>query len=147
LSDLEGDTGFVSAIDGDINGVMAGFFELEMLDVDDEISREEIAIVGKHDIRRELDAGHDGATVFVDKVHAYLVRSLFDAAEDNAEGDRTLRVDGRELMGDDGIECAEEVEFAGVIGGGIAEHGYLNIHDGKQWSVTGASQTKSKKSV
>jgi hypothetical protein len=31
-------------------------------------------------------------------------------------------------MGDDGIKGAEEVEFAGIIGGGIAERGNLDVH-------------------
>jgi len=136
----------MAAVDGDIDGIMAGLFKLQVLDVDDEVAGEEVAIIGKDDIGGEFDARHDGAAVFVDEVHAHLVLALLDAAEDNAQGDGTLRVHGGELMGDDGIEGAEEVEFASVISGGIAEHGYLDIHGGKQWSDTGTSQTKTKES-
>jgi tRNA (cmo5U34)-methyltransferase len=144
LTDLEGDAGLVTAVDGDIDGVMAGFFELEVLDVNDEIARDEIPVIGEHDVGRQFDAGHDGAAVFIDEVHTDLVLALFDPTEDDAEGDGTLGVHGGELMGDDGIERAEEVEFAGVIGGGIAKHGDLNVHGWKQWMVGGMSQTKSK---
>jgi hypothetical protein len=128
LTDLEGDAGFVAAVDGDVDGVVAGFFEFEVLDVNDEITREKIAVVGEHDVGGEFDAGHDGAAVLVDEVHADLVGALLDAAEDDTEGDGALRMDGGELVGDDGIEGAEQVKFAGVISGGIAEHGDLNVH-------------------
>jgi hypothetical protein len=127
-TDLEGDAGFVATIDGEVEGIVPGLVELELLDIDDEIARQEIAIGGEAHIGGQFDAGHDGTTVFVDEVHAHAVLAFLDAAEDQAEGNGALGMNGWELVGDDGIEGAEEIEFTAVIGGGVAKHGDLNIH-------------------
>jgi hypothetical protein len=127
--DLERDAGLVAAVDGEIDGVMAGFFEFELLDIDDEISRQEIAFGWETDIGGEFDAGHDGASVFVDQIHADAVLAFFDAAKDHAKRDGALGMDSWELVGDDGVEGAEEIEFSSVIGCRVAEHGDLNVHN------------------
>jgi hypothetical protein len=99
-----------------------------LLDIDDEIAGEKVAIVGEANVNGQFDAGHDGAAIFVDEIHADAVGAFLDPAEDKAEGDGALGVDGGQLMGDDGVEGAQEIEFAGVIGGGVTEHGDLNVH-------------------
>jgi hypothetical protein len=128
--DLERNAGFVPAIDGEIQGVMAGLFELELLNVDDEIARKKIAVGREPDIGRQFDAGHDGTSIFVDEVHAHAMGPFLDATKDKAQGDGTLGMNGRQLVGNDGVEGAEQIEFTGIIGRGIAEHGNLDIHSG-----------------
>lgn len=137
----------MAAIDGDVDGVVAGLFEFEVLDVDDEVARQKIAVVGEDNVGRELDAWHDGAAVFVDEVHADLVGAFLDPAEDDAEGDGTLGMNGGKLVGDDGIEGAEEVEFAAIIGGSIAEHGNLDVHGENDGGSGGRVKSKFKESV
>jgi len=44
-------------------------------------------------LRRQIDARHDEPPVLIDEVDLDLVRTLFDPAEDHAQGDGTLRVD------------------------------------------------------
>jgi hypothetical protein len=127
--DLEGNAGFMTAIDGEVQSVMAGLLELELLNVDDEVAGEKIPVGWEPDIGRQFDTGHDGTSVFIDKVHTHAVGSFFDATEDKPQGDRTLGMNSRQLMGDDGVEGAEEIEFAGIISGGVAEHCNLNIHN------------------
>lgn len=131
---LEGDAGFVTAIDGKIEGVMAGFLEFELLDIDDEIARKKVSIWREADIGGQLNAGHDRATILVDEIHSNAVRAFFDTTEDESKGDRALRMDGGQLMGDNRVESAEEIEFARIIRGGITEHGDLNVHSELSWA-------------
>lgn len=126
--DLKRDAGFVTAINREVEGVMASFLEFELLDIDDEIAREKIAIGRKPDIGGQFDAGHDGTAVFIDEIHPNAVRAFFDATEDESKGDRALRMNGWQLMCDDGVEGAEQIELAGIIRGGITEHSDLNVH-------------------
>jgi hypothetical protein len=126
--DLERDAGFMASVDGEIEGVVSCFFEFELLDVDDEIPGKKIPVGREFDIGGQFDARHDGAPIFVHQVHADAVRSFLDAAEDEAERDGALGMDGGQLVSDDGVEAAEQVEFSAVIGGGVAEHSNLNIH-------------------
>jgi hypothetical protein len=136
--DLQRDAGLVPAVDGDIDGVVTGFGELELLNVDDEIARKEVAFRREPHVSRQLDAGHDRPAVLVDEVHSDAMRALLDPAEDHAERDGTLGMHGGELLGDDGVEGAEQIKFPAIVGGGIAEHGNLDIHNIKRGVIPGA---------
>jgi hypothetical protein len=126
--DLERDAGFVASIDGEIERVVAGLFEFELLNIDDEISGKKISVGWELDIGGQFDAGHDRATIFIDQVHANAVRAFLDAAEHEAKRDGALGMNGGQLMSDDGVEAAEQVEFAAIVSGSVAEHSDLNIH-------------------
>lgn len=127
--DLERNAGLVATIDSDIDRVVTGFGELELLNVDDEIARKKIPFRREPDIGWKFDAGHDGSSVFIDEIHANAMGSFLNSAEDHTERDGTLGMHRGELLGDDRVEGAEQIEFAAIIGGGIAEHGNLDIHN------------------
>ena len=118
----------MAVIDGDVDGVLAGLIKFKLLDVDDEVADEKVRVVGNHYVERHIDAGHDELSVFIDEIHFYFVGAFLDAVEGEAKGDGALRVDGGELAGDDGVERAEQIEFAVVVRGRVAKHRNLNGH-------------------
>jgi hypothetical protein len=66
--------------------------------------------------------------VSVHEVQAQFVRAFVLVAERRAEGDGALGMNRRELRRVNGVKRAQQVEFAVLIGRGIAQNGYLKIH-------------------
>lgn len=128
MPDQEGDAGFLPAVHGDIDRVLPGFIKFQLLDIDHEVPHQKIELIGHHDIDGHIDAWHDKLAVFIDEIHFYLVRALFNFAKSETQSDRTLRVDRRQLACDDRIKGAEDVELSTVIGGRIAKNRNLYIH-------------------
>jgi hypothetical protein len=126
--DQERDARLGFGVEGDVDGVKAGEIEFQLLEGDDEVACPEMGIAGQHDFGREIDAGHDETAVGVDEIQAEFVRAFVFVAEGDAQGDGALRVRGRNLLGDDGVERAEQVELAVFFRGGIAQNSNLNIH-------------------
>ena len=124
----EGDAHFVAIIDGDVDGVLAGLIEFELLDVDDEVADEEIGVARNDHIQGHIDAWHDEAAVFVDEVHFHFVGSFLDAVKGNAERDGTLRMDRGQLTCENGVKSAEKIQFPVVIGGRVAQNRNLDGH-------------------
>jgi len=122
------DAGFLIAIHGDIDGVNARLVEFQLLDADDEIEGGEMNITGQVHPKRQVNAGHDEFSVCIDEADAHLVGARLAAGEGDAQGDGALEVDGGELGRENGIERAEEIQLAVVIGGGITQNGDLDIH-------------------
>jgi hypothetical protein len=130
--DGEWDAGQGATVHGQVNGVKAGLVELQLLDVDDEIAGHESGVGGEKDLDGNVHGGHDGLAVLVHEIHGQLVGAFFDAVKGDAEGDGALGVLGGELGGEDGVESAEQVEFAVVIGCRVAENSHLDSHKVKQ---------------
>lgn len=118
----------MAVIDRDVDGVLARLVEFELLDVDDEITDEEIGVRRNHHIDRHIDARHDQFAVFIHEIHFYFVGPFLDAVEGNAQRDGTLRMNGRKLAGDDRVEGSQQVQFTAVIGGGVTKDSDLNGH-------------------
>src|SRR5205807_5294044 len=83
---------FLPTVDSEINGVLARLFELQLLNVDDEIARHEVDVGRQDDLHRHVDARHHETAILVHKIHFHLVLTFFDLAENKAERDRALRV-------------------------------------------------------
>src|SRR5437762_4296157 len=113
---VQRDTRLLATVDGDVNGVLARLFKFQLLDVDEEIARDKIRVGRQRHLDGHVDAPHHEATVFVHEVHFYSVMTLFDAAEDDAQGDRTLGVYGGQLVGDNRVEGPQQIELSAVIG-------------------------------
>jgi hypothetical protein len=129
VPDKQRDAGLVSPVHRDIDGVLAGFLELQLLDIDHEIPHKEIELIGNDGIHWDVDAWHHEPSVLVHKVNLQLVGTFLDFAERDAQGYRTLRMHSWQLTCDDGIESAEDVQLSTVICGCIAKDRNLNIHD------------------
>lgn len=81
------------AIDRDVDGIKTGVFEFKLLNVDDEISRAEMHVIGKDDFDgngREI--GHDRMSIGIDKIQAESMFALIGAKKCDAEGNRALGV-------------------------------------------------------
>ncbi len=133
ILDQERDAGLLAAIESDVDGIESGFFELQLLDVHDEVARDKVSIGRNGDLDGEIDAGHDEFTVLIDKVQPEFVGAFLDIVEGHAEGDRALGVHGGllrrgGLRGIDGVEGSEQIQLAAGFRGGITQHGNLNIH-------------------
>jgi len=126
--DEERNAGLGFGVEGDVDGVKAGEVEFQLLEGDDEIARAEMGIAGQDDFGREIDAGHDEAAVGVDEIQAQFVRAFVLMAESDAQGYGALRVRGGNLLGDDGVKRAQQVELPVFFRGGIAQNSDLNIH-------------------
>lgn len=137
MLDEERDAGLRFAVERDVDGIKAGEIELQLLEGDDEIAGAEMGIAGQHDFRREIDAGHDEAAVGIDKIQAQLVRAFILMTESDAQRDGALRVRGGNLLGDDGVERAEQIQLAVFFRGGIAQNSNLNIHPAESKHETG----------
>ena len=116
------------AIECEVDGVKAGQVEFQLLERHDEIARAEVRVAGKHDFGWQIDAGHDEAAVGVHEIEAQFVLAFVFVAEGDAQGDGALRVGGGDLLSDNGVESAEKVELAVLLGGGITQNSDLNIH-------------------
>jgi hypothetical protein len=127
--DQEGDAGLGLVVEQNVDGVKPWFGELQLLDIHDEGAGGEVQVVGQgHFDWDGGKAGHDRVAVTIDEVDAEEVLAFVGAEEGEAQGDGALGVDGRELAGVDGVEGAEEIELAVVIGGGIAQDCNLDVH-------------------
>jgi hypothetical protein len=127
-ADDEGDTTLVTSIDRDMDAVVSGFGQFQVLDIDDEVPGQNAGIAIEVDFGGYIDIGHDRLAVFIYEVDADGMLAFLDTVEDDSECDGAMGVNSGEFGGYDGVEGAEEVEFAAVICGGIAEGGYLDIH-------------------
>jgi hypothetical protein len=105
-ADDERNTALVSAVDGDLDAVVSGFFELQVLDIDDEVSRENAGVAIEVNFGGDIDVGHDRLAVVIYEVDADGVLAFFDPVKDDPQGDGAMGVDGGEFGGDDGVEGA-----------------------------------------
>ena len=122
------DAGLRFAVERDIDGIETGEVEFQLLEGDDEIARAEMGIAGEDDFRGKIDSGHYEFAVGVHEIEAEFVGTFILVAECDAQGDGALRVRGGNLLGDDGVERAEEVQLAGFLRGGIAQDKDLYVH-------------------
>src|SRR5882672_377074 len=86
-------------------------------------------VTGQDDLHRNIDVRHDGAAVGVHKIETEFVLAFILMAESHAQSDGALGMHGRELLGSNGIECAEEIEFEVLISRRIAQDCHLNVHE------------------
>ena len=128
--DHHGDAGLALAVQQNIDRVKPWSFEFQLLDVHDVIARAEVRIAGQDHFHGNIDAGHDGPSVGIDKVQAQLVRAFVLVAERHAQRDGALGMHGGQLLGVNGVEGAEQIQLAIVIRGRIAQHRNLNVHPG-----------------
>ena len=126
---LERNACLLPAVDGDIDRVLAGIVEFELLDVYHEIADQEIQVCRDHDLHRHVDARHDEPPVFIDEIHFHFVGAFLDLAERDSKRDRALGMYGGKMSGHDRIERAEDIELASVIGRRVAQDSHLNVHD------------------
>lgn len=117
----------------EVDGIKAGQVKFQLLECDDEVARAEVRVAGEHDFRWQVDAGHDGAAVGIHEIEPQFVRAFVFVAERDAQGDGALRMRGRDLLRDDGVESAEKVELSVLFRGGIAQNSDLDIHRGQNY--------------
>ena len=135
----QGDAGYLTSVHGNVDGVNARLVELQLLDADNEIEGGEMNISGQVHPKRKVNAGHDGFSIRINEADPHLVRAILAVGERDAQGDGALDVDRGELRRENGIERAEEIQLAIVIGGGITQNGDLDIHrhheamNGEEW--------------
>jgi hypothetical protein len=126
--DEERNAGLRFGVEGDVDGIKAGQVEFQLLERDDEVACPEMGIARQHDFRREIDSGHDEFPVGIHEIEAQFVGAFVLMAEGDAQGDGALRVRGGNLLGDDRVKRAEQVQLAVFFRGGVAENSNLNIH-------------------
>ncbi len=119
----------MAPVDCDVDRILAGPVEFQLLDIDDEVARHKTGVRGQGNIERHLDAGHDEFAVVIHEIHFHLVRSFFDFIEDHAQRHRTLGVHRRHLLGQDGVKRAQQIQLAAVVRGGIAQDRDRDVHD------------------
>ena len=120
----------MSAVDGEVDGVRAEGFEFESAEIEDEVGADGRGSGAEFYFEVAIDGGHDGFPIGVDEVDFYAVVSFFDPVEADAEGDSAMGVEGGELPGVDGIEGTEDIKFAALLGGGVAEGEDFELHGG-----------------
>ena len=128
VADEQGNAGLGLVVEGEVDGVKARLIKLQLLDVDDEVAGAEVHVFGQGDFdwgRREVG---DGMAVGIDEVEFELVLAFVAAEEGEAQGDGALGMNGGELLGVNGVEGAQQVQFPVVVGCRVAENGHLNIH-------------------
>src|SRR5205814_1780576 len=74
---------------------------------------------------------HDKMAVGIHEIQPQLVRPLVLMPERHAQRDGALRMRGRNLLRDNGVKRAKEIEFPIFFSGGIAQDSNLNIHPAK----------------
>lgn len=115
-------------VEPDVHGIQAGFVELQLLDVDDEIARDEMHVVRQRDWHRDFDGRHNRPAVGVDEVQLQLALALLAGHESDAQRDGALRMHGGHLRRVNRVEGAEQVELAAVLVCRVAQHSHLNVH-------------------
>ena len=130
MFDQKRDAGLGFAVERDIDGIQARQIEFQLLEGDDEIARAEMGIAGEHDFGGEIDSRHDEAAIGIDEIQTQFVRAFVFVAEGHAKRDGALRMRGGNLLGDDGVERAKQVQLAGFLRGCIAQDKDLNVHFG-----------------
>jgi len=104
-------------------GIQTRLGKLQLLDVDDEITREKIHVVRQRDRHRGISMG--GMMLWpsaVDEVQLELVRALVAGAERDAQRDGALRMHGGQLRCVNRVKRAEEIELAVILGRGVAQN-------------------------
>lgn len=129
------DTRLRFAVEGEVDGVEAGEVEFELLEGDDEIAGAEMGVARQDDFGWEINARHDGMAVGIHKIEMELMGAFILVAEGDAQGNGALRMNGRHLLGDNGVESAEEIEFTVFLGGGIAQDSDLDVHGGARYTA------------
>src|SRR6516225_2222242 len=125
----ERDAGLRLVVQRQVYRVKAGIFELQLLDVDDEVARAEMQILRQHYFNRyRWEIGHDRTAIGVDKIQAEVVFAFVAAEKGHAQRNGTLRMNGRKLLGVNRIKSPKQVKLAVIIGRRVAEDSHLNIH-------------------
>src|SRR5215472_14975028 len=117
MADEQGDARLVPAVNGHVDGILPWSLKLELLDVDDKIAHQEVQFAGNNHVDGHVNVGHDQPPILIHKVHFDLVGTFLDLAEGQQQGNGALRVHGRQLTGDDGVECAKDVQLPSIIRG------------------------------
>jgi len=126
----QGNAGLWLVVQHDVDRVQARVFELQLLNIDDEIACAEVHIFRQRDIDCDRwEVWHDRAAVSIDKIKAEIVLSLVAAEKGHAQRDGTLRMSGGELLGINRIERAQQVQLAVIVCRGVAQDRYLYVHD------------------
>ena len=97
------------SVDRDVDRVLARFIELQLLDVDDEIPDQDRLLGWDGHVERHVDARHHKPAIFIHEIHSHLVSAFLHSPKRNPKSDRALRVMRGQLLGDDGVEGAEQV--------------------------------------
>ena len=125
----QGDAGLGLAVQRDVNGIEARVFELELLEIHDEIARAEVHIFGQGNIDGNgWEIGHDRASIRVHEIEAQVALAFLAVEEGHAQSDRALWVNRWKLLRVDGVESAQQIQFAVVIGRRVAENCHLDVH-------------------
>ena len=128
-NDLERNAGHHLLINDDVDGVEASLVELNLLKIENEVSRVEENVLGQFYVHVGFDVREDVFAVLIDEAEFELVRAFVRITKDYAEGDGAVRMRGWEGGGDDGVECAENAQLAAVIRRRIAKNCCLDFHN------------------
>lgn len=136
LDNAQGNAADDVAVDGDVHGVVAGFFKAQALEVHDQVTGEERSSFRKGNGQVSRD-GHafriKGLAVFVNNGNAKLVVAGVFWGHAKAEGQGAHRMDDGCVLSKEGIECALEAKLALIVGGVVAENGSLDVHGRNQY--------------
>src|SRR5689334_11051765 len=116
--------------DCDVDAVKPSPLKTQLLNVDDEIARNETRVLRHGHVHRDVDAWHDQLSVLVHEVELNLFVAFLHFTEDEAQGDGTLRMHGRQLTRVDRVERAKDVQLAVRICRCITQSRDLNVHTG-----------------
>ena len=132
LNQTKGRAGDELAVKRYVYGVGAGLFELEALEVHNQVAGEERYTLRKIYLQITYD-GHalriKSYTVLINDGDAQLVVTLILRQHAKAQSQSASGVYNRELTGKESIESALNAELTLIIGGIVAKYGNLNIHN------------------
>ena len=144
LDHLQGDARDDLLFDADVNGVLARGRELQTLQVEDQVLAHEKHVVGEFDIDRSgRQFGQLVLSVSIDHGELELVFAFVHFAHENSQRDRTVRMDRRDILHQDGVESAEHAQLPVVVAGRIAKARNLYFHKGEQY-LSGRGQASKK---
>ncbi len=129
--DLQRDAGHLALVHGDIYRVCAVSGKGELLEIQNKVAGREEEILRKLHVERGFHGRDNRMAILIHEEDADAVKAFLFLAEKDAQRDGTLRMNGRQGSGDDGVKGAEQAEFSFVIGRGIAERCDLNFHGSK----------------
>ena len=120
-TEVERQGSLMDPIHGEVDRVFAVAFQLQTVDLEDEVDGGAVEILEEPDGHLRLDSGDDAFAVLVGNGHAELVVALLDPVDPEPGHDRASGQDQRDLLGVDPVEATEDAELAAVVGCGFAE--------------------------
>ena len=111
----------LAAVHRQINRVFAEFRQTNLLNNHDEMRSDGPQSRGEVDRQRRVKLWHYDVSIFISEGQADPVITLLDLFETQPAGNGALRVRDRRFVSAEGVECPDNVQFAGMFRRRIAE--------------------------